>query len=221
MNCQALWAGDNTYLKRDYNSKYSFLKNFTKLILSIHNSFKNEDKTELILNYLSIAREEDKLWMIYLLSGGKIKRSVSAEILRKCAMEYTGLPVWLFDECLQRTGELAETISLLTREPVRASNYSLSFWIQNIETIRSLMPDEQIVRVTEAWRMLTQKAVFVFNRLISGTIKTTVNEKLLVNALSAHTGLSKGKLAKKLTVKVHMISSSAKKKVISAGGKVL
>jgi large subunit ribosomal protein L15 len=33
--------------------------------------------------------------------------------------------------------------------------------------------------------------------------------------------LGKGKLTKKLTVKVHMISSSAKKKIVSAGGKVL
>jgi large subunit ribosomal protein L15 len=33
--------------------------------------------------------------------------------------------------------------------------------------------------------------------------------------------LGKGKLTKKLTVKVNMISSSAKKKIVSAGGKVL
>jgi large subunit ribosomal protein L15 len=33
--------------------------------------------------------------------------------------------------------------------------------------------------------------------------------------------LGNGKLTKKLTVKVHMISSSAKKKIVAAGGKIL
>jgi len=179
------------------------LKNFTKLILGLLGAVKNEDKTEIIINYLSIARNEDKLWMIYLLTGGKIKKCVSAEIIRKCALEHTALPVWLFDECLQRVGDLPETISLLIQQPESISNYSLSYWIQYIETIRSLMPNEQIEKVHQAWSILPPKDIYIFNKIAAGTIRITVNEKLLAVALSIHTGLSKNVLAKKLINKWH------------------
>lgn len=177
------------------------LKNFTKLILGLLRSAKNEDKTELILNYLSIARSEDKLWMLYFLSGGKFKKSISSEILKKCALIHTGLPLWLFEECLKMTGDLTETISLVLREPEKKSNYSLAYWLQFIDTIRSLMPMDQADKILTAWSMLLPEDIYIFNKLAAGTFKIKLNVNLAVSSLAEYTGLSKSIISKKLAEK--------------------
>lgn len=179
------------------------MKNFTNLILGLHSAVNNEEKTEFIVNCLNAARNEDKLWIIYLLSGGRIKKSISSEILRKCALETTNLPEWLFDECLKFTGDLPETISLIAPEPVKASNYTLSYWIQYIDIIRSLLPAEQIEKVLLAWKVLSTKDLYIFNKLASDSLKPAVNERVLINAIAVHAGLTKSFTAKKITGKWH------------------
>ena len=52
-------------------------------------------------------------WAVYFLAGGKPRQMISTKLLRQLALEETQLPEWLFEECYQNVGDLAETLALL------------------------------------------------------------------------------------------------------------
>ena len=67
--------------------------------------------------YFASAPPADAAWAVYFLSGGRPKRLIPVRRLAAWAMEEADVPEWLFDECYDAVGDLAETIALLL--PVR------------------------------------------------------------------------------------------------------
>ena len=59
------------------------------------------------------ASAADAAWAVYFLAGGKPRQTVSTKVLRALACEIAGVDDWLFEECYQAVGDLAETISLI------------------------------------------------------------------------------------------------------------
>ncbi|HVP99847.1 MAG TPA: ATP-dependent DNA ligase, partial [Roseiarcus sp.] len=49
-------------------------------------------------------------WMVYFLAGGKPRQTVPTRLLWRLAVEGTGLPEWLIEECYSTVGDLAETL---------------------------------------------------------------------------------------------------------------
>jgi DNA ligase-1 len=48
---------------------------------------------------------------VYFLAGGKPRQVVPTALLRELACQRAGIPDWLFEECYQAVGDLAETIA--------------------------------------------------------------------------------------------------------------
>ncbi len=55
-------------------------------------------------------------WMVYFLAGGKPRQTVPTRLLRRLAVEGSGLPEWLVEESYSNVGDLAETLALLLPE---------------------------------------------------------------------------------------------------------
>ncbi len=64
-------------------------------------------------------------WMVYFLAGGKPRQTVPTRLLRRLAVEGSGLPEWLVEECYSNVGDLAETLALLLPEGAGDDDASL------------------------------------------------------------------------------------------------
>ena len=68
--------------------------------------------------------------MVYFLAGGKPRQTVPTRFLRRLAVEGSGLPEWLCEECYQSVGDLAETLALLLPEGEAGEDVSLDVWMR-------------------------------------------------------------------------------------------
>ncbi|MEP7146405.1 MAG: ATP-dependent DNA ligase, partial [bacterium] len=160
------------------------MKLFAEFIESLDRTNKTNDKIEIIKDYFANVNEKDKLWTLYLLSGGKIKKKFNSSQLREWAIEFSRLPKWLFEESYHSVGDLAETIALILPEPLNKSDKTLTEWIEYIEAINNANDENRKEKITEAWNSLNQNERFVFNKLITGSFRIGVSQKTLINALS-------------------------------------
>ncbi len=93
------------------------MKQFASLYRCLDETTKTGRKVDCLRNYFQAANAADAAWAVYFLTGRKPKRLIRAADLRQWCAEAAGMPDWLFDECHELVGDLAETISLLLPEP--------------------------------------------------------------------------------------------------------
>ena len=115
---------------------------FSKLVTTLGNTTKTNEKLQALVDYFSVADSRDKVWVIALFTGRKPKRAVNSTLLATWAMEVAQLPGWLFGESYHTVGDLAETIALLlpgkgTILPEReaGSTQSLSHYLETFIAI--------------------------------------------------------------------------------------
>lgn len=183
---------------------------FAELVVELSTSTKTNDKLQSLVNYFAIAPDEDKVWVIAIFSGRKPRRSVSFKLLRQWCAEITGLADWLFDECHATVGDLAETLALLLpenkddNEPTK----SLSFYLEKFIAIEK--EDESIKKnfIIETWKNLNRDEKFVFNKLITGSFRIGVSQKMIVNALTKVVRLSASVIAHRISGKWDPVTTS-------------
>lgn len=175
------------------------MKAFAQLIKTLDSTNKTNEKVAALATYFKTAPEEDKLWTIAILSHRRPKRPVNTTLLRLWASEISGIPAWLFEESYHIVGDLAETIALIIpEEPTATSNKSLSEYISEIITLRTLSEEDKRAYLQENWRNLSYFERFVFNKIITGGFRIGVSQKLMTRALSKATGIDEDILAYKL-----------------------
>ena len=89
------------------------MNDFCELFWRLDSSTKTLDKIKALKEYFAIAEPEDAIWAIYFLVGERVKRLVGTKLLRQWAIEQSDISPWMFEECYDRVGDLAETISLV------------------------------------------------------------------------------------------------------------
>ena len=139
---------------------------FVKLIRKLDQALGNLEKQNLIKEYLqnsllldngntktNLNKSQDEwfslFWAIYLLSGEKLNRIFSSKLLKICTIRKTNMPQWLFDECYESVGDLAETIAHLVCDKKEINDdlsVSLHKKIQGFMEIRNA--DEARTRIT-------------------------------------------------------------------------
>ena len=155
--------------------------------------------------YLQSASAEDAAWAVYFLAGGKPRQLVPVRLLRQLAREAAQLPEWLFDECHQAVGDLAETIALLLPEPAGAHALSLAQWMeQHLLPLRGLAPEEQAERLRAQWRLLAPGERLVYFKLITGAFRVGVSRLQVTQALAAVSGVDARTIAQRLMGYTHI-----------------
>lgn len=174
------------------------MKAFVDLFTRIDTTTKTNEKVQALTDYLNQAADDDKVWTLALFSGRTPKRIVNTTQLKIWAAESAGVPYWLFEECYHVIGDLSETIAGLVPSGESAHQRSLSEWMLALR--QHLKADETSKKdfITSAWSGFTQEERFVFNKLTSGAFRMGVSQKLLIKALSKHSGLDENQLAHRL-----------------------
>ena len=87
-------------------------------------------------------------WMVYFLAGGKPRQTAPTRLLRRLAVEGSGCPEWLVDECYDSVGDLAETLSLLLPEGAGGEEVSLDVWMrERLLPLPALDEEERYARL--------------------------------------------------------------------------
>ena len=167
------------------------MKSFAALYAAIDSTTGTKAKTDAMAAYFSAASAADAAWAMYFLTGHKPRQAVPRKRLYAWAAESAGLPLWLFEECYDAVGDLAETIALVLPPPgAAAQDAPLGAWVEErILPLRDLPEAGQKARLLSYWAMLDMQERFVFNKLITGAFRVGVSELLVVRALAAVSGI--------------------------------
>jgi DNA ligase-1 len=171
---------------------------FASLYRALDETTRTSLKTSALRRYFEEATDEDRLWTVALLSGRRPKRTVNATRLAEWASERAGLPLWLFEESRAVAGDLAETIHLILPPASAPRARSLADWITELKALSSLDEPERRRRILAAWDALEGMERFVFNKLITGSFRVGVSQRLMTRALGQATGIPEAELAHRI-----------------------
>lgn len=171
------------------------MKHFAELITRLDQSNKTGDKLDALSSFFHNASSQDQIWGIAIFSHRRPKRQVNTRQLRTWCQEKAGIPDWLFEECYQSVGDLAETIALLLPPPQAEHQKSLSEWISELKALENQDEEAKKNFILSAWDRLNRTERFVFNKLITGGFRIGVSQNLIIQALAKHLGKDKSQIA--------------------------
>lgn len=174
------------------------MKNFANLIKQLDTSNKTSLKVEALTEYFRNADSQDKVWTIAILSHRRPPRPVNTTLLRIWANELANIPMWLFEESYHIVGDLAETIALIIPASDQSSDKSLSTYLHEIIALKKKSDEEKKEYLHENWLALNYYERFVFTKLITGSFRIGVSQKLMTRALSKAENVDEDILAYKL-----------------------
>ena len=175
------------------------MKHFAALFTELDSTTSTNAKVAALQAYFQVAPPEDAAWAVYFLSGGKPRQVVKTAALRALACEAAGIDDWLFEECYQAVGDLAETIAYILPLDFEASDVGLAVWMEErLLPLRGLHEDEIAQRVQSYWRELDSRGRFLLIKLVGGGFRVGVSKLLVQRALAAHSGIDAKRIAQRM-----------------------
>ncbi len=175
------------------------MKAFADLYAALDETTKTNEKVEALVRYLRLAEPADAAWAVFFLTGRRLKRLIGGRKLTGWAVQAGGVPDWLFGECYEAVGDLAELIALLLPFPERSTDRPLHDWIENqLLPLRELEDFEQRQAVLRAWQATDRRQRLVWNKLLTGEFRVGVSQQLVVRALAQVSGVPATVIAHRL-----------------------
>lgn len=175
------------------------MKHFAALFTELDSTTSTNAKVAALQAYFQVAPPEDAAWAVYFLSGGKPRQVVKTAALRALACEAAGIDDWLFEECYQAVGDLAETIAYILPLDFEASDVGLAVWMEErLLPLRGLHEDEIAQRIQSYWRELDSRGRFLLIKLVGGGFRVGVSKLLVQRALAAHSGIDAKRIAQRM-----------------------
>jgi ATP-dependent DNA ligase len=175
------------------------MKRFARLFSELDATTSTHTKIEALQSYFAQAPARDAAWAVYFLSGGKPRQVVSMAKLALLACEVAGIAPWLFDECYQVVGDLAETIAHVLPREAEPSDVGLAIWVEErLLPLRGLSDQEIAWRMKSYWRELDAQGRFLLTKLVGGGFRVGVSKLLVQRALAAHSGVDAKRVAQRM-----------------------
>ncbi|MDX1753944.1 MAG: ATP-dependent DNA ligase [Salinimicrobium sediminis] len=174
------------------------MNEFAALIRELDSTNKTTVKVAALTRYFQRVANNDKVWAIAILSHRRPPRPVNTTLLRTFAAELANIPLWLFEESYHIVGDLAETIALVIPPAEESSEKSLTQYLEEIIDLKAATEAEKKEYLHENWAALNYYERFVFTKLITGSFRIGVSQKLMTRALSKATDIDEDVLAYKL-----------------------
>ena len=176
------------------------MRRFALLFAAIDETTRTNEKVDAMAEYFRSADPADAAWAVWFLSGGRPKRLIPVRRLAGWAMEEADVPEWLFSECYDAVGDLAEAMSLLLPDRETTTDLALHQWItERLLPLGTKGEEDQRASVVRCWRELGGTERFIWNKLITGGFRVGVSQQLVVRALAKATGVAEGVIAHRLS----------------------
>jgi DNA ligase-1 len=175
------------------------MREFASLYDELDATTSTTRKLAALKRYFDRAQPANGAWAVYFLAGGKPRQIVPAKLLRQFSAEMAGIPEWLFDECYQSVGDLAETIAHILPPPRYRSEAGLAEWMeQRLLPLRGQAPEVVRTALFTYWNELDTQERFLLAKLISGSFRVGVSKLLVIRALSEIAGVDKKIIAQRM-----------------------
>lgn len=177
------------------------MKRFAQLFERMDETNKTNAKVAAMKDYFSSAPPADCAWAAFFLCGGKLRAPIPMRSFRAWAVEMAEVPEWLFDECYDAVGDLAETAALLYPNPKAAveDDQPLASWVENrLARLREMPEPEQKVMILDSWNRLNARQRFVWNKLITGAFRVGVSKALVIRAISLSSNIAEDVIAHRM-----------------------
>ncbi|BCW98814.1 MAG: ATP-dependent DNA ligase [Armatimonadota bacterium] len=176
------------------------MRRFQELFAALDSTNRTGGKQAALVEYFREAPPEDAAWAVFFLTGRKLRQAVTSTELRRLAAEEAGIPEWLFEECYDAVGDLAETVALAL--PPGGEDRPLPplhVWVrERLLPLREMDDNGRRAVLIQSWKELSPQGRFVWNKLITGGMRLGVSRQLVVRALSEVSGLAPGIIAHRL-----------------------
>lgn len=175
------------------------MREFANLYRALDETTKTSRKLAAMRRYFAQVDSADGAWAVFFLSGRRLKRLIRTALLRRWSAEAAGIPEWLFEECYGEVGDLAETIALLLPLSRSIAHLPLHVWVEEWLLPLTRLPEpRQRERLTGAWNSLSTHERFVFNKLVTGSFRVGVSQRLMSRALAEVAGRDVATIAHRL-----------------------
>ncbi len=175
------------------------MRRFATLYATLDASTATTAKVDALKHYFAVADPADAAWAVYFLAGGKPRQVAPTGVLRALACVRAGIDDWLFDECYQAVGDLAETIAHVLPPPSTRSDVGLAVWIaQRLLPLRDEPAETQAARITGYWDELDTHERYLLTKLIGGGFRVGVSKLLVQRALAEWAGLDAKVVAQRM-----------------------
>ena len=176
---------------------------FTKLFIALDQTNKTAAKSKLLSEYFKQASPADAAWASYFLMGERMKRLVKTADLKQWACELSHYPEWLFAECYDHVGDLAETLALFifSEDKFRKAplKMRLSELIENyLLPMKTMEQEAQSQRIIDLWSRMDFYMALVLNKLITGGFRVGVSKSLVIKSLAENASVDPAVMAHKL-----------------------
>lgn len=168
------------------------MRRFTELYLRLDATTSTSAKTAALVEYFTDAEAADAAWVVAIFTGHRPRGSASSRAVVQLAMEASGVPRWLFDECRAAVGELAETASLLLPDPGDASSNDepLSQVIrERVQPLAGAGDEARAEIIKSAFDAFRRDERHVYLKLIRGGFRVGVQRRMLSRALAEVAGV--------------------------------
>lgn len=175
------------------------MKRFSRLFSELDATTSTNEKVEALTRYFDEAPARDAAWAVYFLAGGKPRQVVRTATMGILACQVARIEPWLFDECYQAVGDLAETIALVLPRGSEPSDIGLAEWVEDRLLPLRGMPEEEIAqRLVAYWRELDTQGRFLLTKLVGGGFRVGVSKLLVQRALASHAGIDAKRVAQRM-----------------------
>ena len=175
------------------------MKYFARLFTELDATTSTNAKVDALRRYFGRTTPHDAAWAVYFLAGGKPRQVVKTGTLRALACEAAGIEDWLFEECYQAAGDLAEAIAYILPLDFTDSDLGLAEWIENrLLPLRGLPEPEVAARIRGYWRELDSQGRFLLTKLVGGSFRVGVSKLLVQRALAGHSGVDAKRIAQRM-----------------------
>lgn len=175
------------------------MRRFARLFSELDATKSTNEKVEALTRYFDEAPPRDAAWAVYFLAGGKPRQVVKAASLVGLGCEMAAIDYWLFDECYQSVGDLAETISLVLPRGEEPSDVGLAEWVEDRLLPLRGQPDEEVARKVAGYlRELDALGRFLLVKLVGGGFRVGVSKLLVQRALATHAGIDAKRVAQRM-----------------------
>ena len=175
------------------------MRRFARLYAELDAQTGTAAKVAALVRYFADAAPQDAAWAVYFLAGGKPRQVVPTARLRQLAVRLADIPEWLFEECYQAVGDLAETIALVLPPPSRGNDEGLAHWVEaRLLPLRGAPPEVQADALGQALDELDTASRFLLIKLIGGGFRVGVSKLLVQRALAEVAGLDVKLIAQRM-----------------------
>jgi len=175
------------------------MNRFAQLFIALDETNKTNEKTALIHEYFKDTPPEDASWGVFFLTGRKIRQLVPRARLAEWTMELAGISPWMFQECHDSVGDLAETLALLLPASESVLQIGLAEFVENrLIPLKELSVEDQKKNLIEIWMTSSSAERLVINKMITGSLRLGVSQQLVIKALAETSGLDEASISHRL-----------------------